>query len=77
MPHTKQTAADAVKQTIETVTLPTGITVSSMTFMGIQLADWVFIGTAFLLFCNLALTIPKVFSKVRSLFKRAKPEGRE
>lgn len=57
-----------IKQTIEATALPTGLTVSGLTFLGLSLDNWVFIGTAILLASNLALTVPKVYSLLKRLY---------
>lgn len=64
------TTAEVVKQIVETTTLPAGITVSGLTFLGVSFSEWVFIGTAFLLICNLFLTLPKVYRVIKSLICR-------
>jgi len=56
---------EASKHVIETTTLPAGITVSSLTFLGFSLSDWVFVGTAVLLTCNLCLAIPRVIKSFK------------
>lgn len=70
MANTTNNAVEAVKQSIETASLPAGITVSGLTLFGVTLAEWVFIGTAMLLLCNLCLTLPKVYKAVKNIIKK-------
>jgi hypothetical protein len=70
-------ATAAIKQAIEATALPTGITVSGLTFFGMTLDDWVFVGTATLLTCNLLITLPKVYQVMRRLISYAKSKRRK
>jgi len=49
-----------------------GITVSTLTFLGIPLAEWVFIGTALLLAVNLFNALPKFIKTWKYLLAKSK-----
>lgn len=63
----------AFKETLETAaqnTLPIPVGVSGLTFLGITLQDWVFVGTGILLVFQLIVMAPKVYHRLKSLFIR-------
>lgn len=65
MPH-KNGAEDALNQVATTA----GVTTSSFYIFGIPLSEWVVVGTAVLVVCNLILTLPKVYRYISTFFKK-------
>lgn len=56
-------------------TTPVPVGVSGLTFLGITLQDWVFVGTALLLLFQLIVFIPKVRDAFRSLMGKEESNG--
>lgn len=65
----------SIRQTTESVaqiTLPVPVGVSSLSFLGVTLKDWVFIGTGILLVFQLIVILPKAVGVIRSFTRTIK-----
>lgn len=60
--------------TAASATMPIPIGVSGLTFLGVTMQDWVFIGTGLLIAFQLIVICPKVARTIRALFNKEKPK---
>ncbi|GGX91236.1 hypothetical protein GCM10007160_18420 [Litchfieldella qijiaojingensis] len=54
-------------ETVAQVTAPVPVGVSSLSFLGVTLKDWVFMGTGVLIVFQLIVIVPKACRSLRSL----------